>query len=90
MTFVFADFEGDDYGAWKVEGTAFGNAPARGTLAGQMNVAGFKGRGLVNSFNGGDGATGKLISPDFKIERNNISFLIGGGGLRIKPASICS
>ncbi len=76
----FADFEGDDYGAWKTEGTAFGKAPARGILAGQMSVEGFKGRGLVNSFNGGDGTTGKLISPDFKIERNNISFLIGGGG----------
>ncbi len=76
----FADFEGDDYGAWKSEGTAFGKAPARGTLAGQMHVDGFQGRGLVNSFNGGDAPTGKLISPDFKIQRNNISFLIGGGG----------
>lgn len=76
----FADFEGDDYGVWQTEGTAFGKAPARGTLQGQMSVEGFKGRGLVNSFNGGDGPTGKLISPDFKIERPYISFLIGGGG----------
>src|SRR5690349_21242882 len=33
---LIADFEGDDYGAWKVEGTAFGNGPAHGTLPGQM------------------------------------------------------
>ena len=76
----FADFEGDDYGTWKTEGSAFGKAPARGALAGQMGVEGFQGRSLANSFNGGDGATGKLISPDFKIERNHILFLIGGGG----------
>ena len=58
---VFADFEGADYGAWKVTGTAFGKGPARGTLPGQMAVNGFLGKGLVNSFLGGDTSTGKLI-----------------------------
>ena len=66
---VFADFEGDTYGAWITTGTAFGKGPARGTLPGQMPVSGFLGRGLVNSFLGGDAATGTLTSPDFKIER---------------------
>src|SRR5258707_1077414 len=32
---VIADFEGDDFGAWKVEGSAFGTKPARGALPGQ-------------------------------------------------------
>lgn len=77
---AFADFEGDDYGAWIVEGTAFGAAPARGALPGQMAVEGFQGRGLANSFTGGDNATGRLTSPPFKIERKFITFLIGGGG----------
>ena len=77
---VIADFEGDDYGSWKVTGTAFGSAPAHGKLAGQMPVEGFLGRGLVNSFQGGDDATGRLISPSFKIERKFLTFLIGGGG----------
>lgn len=77
---VFADFEGDDYGGWQVSGAAFGSAPAKGTLPGQMPVSGFLGRGLVNSFLGGDGPTGKLTSPEFKIERKFIRFLIGGGG----------
>lgn len=77
-----ADFEGDDYGGWTVEGTCFGHAPAPGTLPGQMAVEGFLGRGLVNSFTGGDGSTGTLTSPPFSINRAFIRFLIGGGGWR--------
>jgi uncharacterized protein (DUF608 family) len=76
---LFADFEGDDYGTWTVEGGAFGKGPARGTLAGQQPVDGFSGKGLVNTFLGGDVPTGKLVSPAFTIERPWIGFLIGGG-----------
>lgn len=77
---LLADFEGPDYGAWKAEGAAFGPGPARGTLPGQMEVTGFEGRGLVNSFYGGDASKGVLTSPPFRIERRYINFLIGGGG----------
>ncbi len=77
---VLNDFEGTDYGQWKLSGDAFGTGPAQGTLPGQMHVDGFKGKGLVNSFKGGDNATGKLTSPAFKIERKFMTFLIGGGG----------
>jgi fructan beta-fructosidase len=77
---TLAEFELDTYGAWQVEGTAFGGGPAQGALKGQMPVEGFLGKGLVNSFNGGDNTTGKLTSPVFKIERKFITFLIGGGG----------
>jgi sucrose-6-phosphate hydrolase SacC (GH32 family) len=77
---VIADFEGDTYGDWKTTGTAFGTGPAHGTLPHQMTVEGFAGRGLVNSFNGGDGSTGTLISPEFRLKRKYLSFLIGGGG----------
>lgn len=77
---VIHDFEGSDYGTWATSESAFGNGPARGTLPGQMKVEGYSGQGLVNSFHGGDGSTGKLISPSFKIERKYIQFLIGGGG----------
>jgi fructan beta-fructosidase len=83
---LFADFEGKDYGAWKVTGTAFGSGPARGTLPNQMPVTGYKGKGLVNSFHGGDGSTGTLTSPEFTIRRRYISFLIGGGH---HPAKAC-
>ncbi|MGQ9573833.1 MAG: GH116 family glycosyl hydrolase [Thermoguttaceae bacterium] len=76
---VLADFEGNDYADWKVEGEALGQGPARGTLPKQQRVSGFRGKGLVNTYLGGDDPHGKLTSPAFKIERNFISFLIGGG-----------
>jgi len=77
---LIADFESANYRNWKVTGEAFGPGPARGTLPGQMQVDGFQGKGLVNSFFKGDDTTGTLTSPAFKIERPFLSFLIGGGG----------
>jgi fructan beta-fructosidase len=77
---LIADFEGTNYGDWKVEGKAFGKGPAPGTLPGQMEVTGFQGKGLVNSFLGGDGPMGSLTSANFTIERDYLTFLIGGGG----------
>ena len=44
-----------------------------------MQVDGFRGKGLVNSFFNGDDTTGTLTSPEFRIERKYIAFLIGGG-----------
>ena len=76
---VLADFEATTYGSWTVTGDAFGPGPARGSLPGQMAVNGFKGQGLVNSFFKGDDSTGTLTSPEFRIERKFLSFLIGGG-----------
>ena len=78
---VIVDFEGPDYGNWIVQGDAFGTGPAQGTLPQQMPVSGYEGKGLVNSYLGGDQATGKLTSPAFVIERPYLSFLIGGGGV---------
>src|SRR5436190_1266214 len=65
---LIADFEGTNYGNWKVTGEAFGPSPAPG----QMPVDGFKGKRLVNSFYNGDRTTGTLTSPEFKIERKFI------------------
>ena len=42
---LIADFEGADYGAWTVEGEAFGPGPARGTLPNQMEVWASRARG---------------------------------------------
>ncbi|MEP6671917.1 MAG: glycoside hydrolase family 32 protein [Chthoniobacter sp.] len=77
---LIADFEGDTYGDWKAIGSAFGDGPAHGALPHQMPVDGFVGKGLVDSFSGGDRSTGTLTSPEFRIERKFIAFLIGGGG----------
>src|SRR6516162_7707164 len=77
---LVADFEGDTYGeGWTTTGTAFGKGPARGTLPNQMPVTGYLGKGLVNSYLGGDASTGTLTSPEFTIDRKFINFLIGGG-----------
>jgi uncharacterized protein (DUF608 family) len=76
---VFEDFESGNYDKWTVEGEAFGKAPAKGTLPNQQPVSGFLGKGLVNSYLGGDGPQGKMTSREFTIERPLIRFLIGGG-----------
>jgi len=76
---VVADFEGVDYGNWKTTGEAFGPGPAQGTLSNQMPVSGYVGHGLVNSFFRGDATTGALTSPEFKLERRYLNYLVGGG-----------
>jgi non-lysosomal glucosylceramidase len=76
---VFADFESGSYGNWEKTGTAFGPKPAHGTLPNQQRVSGFGGKGLVNTFFGGDQGTGTLTSPTFTIHRPYIQFRIGGG-----------
>ncbi|MCO5297446.1 MAG: non-lysosomal glucosylceramidase [Fimbriimonadaceae bacterium] len=83
---LIADFEGPDYGDWTVEGDAFGKGPARGTLADQNPVTGFVGSGLVNSFYKGDGTTGRLLSPEFVLDRRFLNFKIGGGNF---PGETC-
>lgn len=76
---LIADFEGDTYGDWQIEGTAFGTRPSRANIVPKCKVTGHQGRGLVNSSLGGDQPMGRLTSPAFKIERKNIHFLIGAG-----------
>lgn len=76
---LVADFESDSYENWHTSGEAFGPGPARGTLPGQMAVTGYRGDRLVNTFFNGDQTTGTLTSPSFKIERDYLSYLIGGG-----------
>ncbi|MCW1886398.1 glycoside hydrolase family 32 protein [Luteolibacter flavescens] len=76
---IVADFEGEDFGSWKVTGSAFGKGPVAGSLPGQMQVSGFIGQRLVNGYHGGDDALGTLESPEFKVERKFLNFLIGGG-----------
>ena len=85
---VFEDFEGESYANWSVTGTAFGAGPVEMSKipAYQGDVRG-KGKRVANSHAsapGGsveekDAATGKLVSRPFSIERNYITFLIGGG-----------
>lgn len=77
---TIADFDGGNFGEWQTTGDAFGSAPATGTLSNQQEVSGFSGSGYASSYHGGDDSTGTLKSPEFKIERKFINFIIGGGG----------
>jgi endoglucanase Acf2 len=65
---------------WTSTGDAFA-APTKGTAPGQTAVEGYLGKGLVNSFTSekGDGAMGTLTSPEFTVDRDAISLLVGGG-----------
>ncbi len=76
---VIADFESHPFQEWTTEGEAFGNGPTQGALPGQVPISGFLGNALANSFHGGEDARGSLLSPEFKIEKNYINFLLGGG-----------
>ncbi|WP_030895888.1 glycoside hydrolase family 32 protein, partial [Streptomyces sp. NRRL S-474] len=76
---VVQDFEGTGFGGWTPTGDAFGPGPAAGAVDGQGTVAGFEGKGLGNSFHGGDGATGILTSPEFTVDSPYLNFKIGGG-----------
>ncbi|KOU77395.1 glycosyl hydrolase family 32, partial [Streptomyces sp. MMG1533] len=76
---VVQDFEGTDFGSWTATGTAFGQGPATGAVDWQGAVTGFDGKGLANSFHGGDGATGTLTSPEFTVDSPYLNFKVGGG-----------
>lgn len=83
---LVADFEASTYEGWRTTGTAFGPGPAKGTLPGQMQVSGYSGDRLVNSFFEGDRSVGTLTSPPIRLQRDYLSFLIGGGGF---PGKTC-
>ena len=77
---LFADFEGDTYGDWKVEGESFGKGPVKEGVRPPNNpTVGHKGRGYINTYLGGDAPKGTLTSPVFTIERKYINFLVGAG-----------
>ncbi len=79
---LIADFEGENYGEWRVTGDAFGERPASATVPGGMGpVFNYKGKSLVNSFASPkrDDSTGTLESPEFVVERSKLVFYIGGG-----------
>ena len=67
------------YGDWTANGNAFGTAPATGNVPRQSPVTGQTGTGLVNTFLGGDTATGDLTSPEFTIDSPYLDFQVGGG-----------
>lgn len=87
-TQVLQSFEGDGFNDWKVEGTAFGLAPAAGTTDGiNGEIRGYAQDALAISAHGGDVATGSLTSPEFTLSEPYITFLIAGGDYAGKTAA---
>lgn len=79
-TKVFEAFEGDGFGSWVEEGTAFGKAPIPGMTTGLTSeLLAYSGEGLACSAHQGDAALGSLTSPEFTIAEPYIVFLIAGG-----------
>lgn len=76
---VFAAFEGDTFGNWQTQGTAFGPGPVSGDWPSRLEIENWLGRGVASSEKAGDEPTGTLTSPLFTINHHYISFLIGGG-----------
>ncbi len=75
----YDDFE-NDYSKWKVSGKSFSTSPAKGSLtADQGTIRNIGGSSLVNSKSGGDLSTGKMVSQEFTIKEDYITFKIGGG-----------
>ncbi|TWU40564.1 glycoside hydrolase family 32 protein [Novipirellula artificiosorum] len=73
---IIADFEGDSYSGWAIEGSAFGTRPARGESLGFL---GYRGGGVANSFATSDEDVGSLTSAEFQIAQRYIVMLVGGG-----------
>ena len=76
---VIGNFTGTNYGVWRMTGTAFRLGPASGARLPQLEIENAPDNAAASSEMEGDGPTGTLTSPEFKIGRKYISFFIGGG-----------
>jgi fructan beta-fructosidase len=74
-----APFGSTNYGDWKAAGTAFGPGPAANAQLAKLGIENARDNRVASSEPTGDGPTGTLTSPGFKIARKYISFLISGG-----------
>ena len=74
-------------GVSRVTGAAFQAGTSTGTAPYQNAVSGFLGSRLLNSFyRGGDGVVGEIVSPEFKINKRYLKFLVGGGNQTAQTA----
>ena len=72
---VFADFEGDNYGAnWTATGDFAGTGPSTSDVPGKVGA-----KVLDTCVGPCDPAVGTISSPDFTIGRDYINLLVGGG-----------
>lgn len=76
---MIGHFGGTNYGDWKTTGTAFNPGPAGAGLFAKLEIENAADHQVISSEIEGDGPTGTLTSPEFRIARKFISFRIGGG-----------
>lgn len=95
LLFENADFESGTLEGWTAEGDAFSRQPTRGDNPQARNREGsnhagdywigtyenYDGKSGKKGATRGDGPTGTLTSPEFKVTQPHITFLIGGGHL---------
>jgi sucrose-6-phosphate hydrolase SacC (GH32 family) len=72
-------FGDTNYGDWTATGTAFNAGPAADNLFPRLGIENARDHQVASSAIAGDGLTGTLTSPEFKIKRKYISFLVSGG-----------
>jgi quinoprotein glucose dehydrogenase len=79
-TAQFQTFEGDGFGNWQAEGSAFGLSPVHEKIDWMKNpFTGFSNEAFAASVYGGTKAVGTLSSQEFEIKNNYIIFLVAGG-----------
>lgn len=75
------DFESGTFDKWTVEGNAFGDTPNQPNRN-EINLEKINGRYIADSYGDNDDLVGLLTSKEFRIERNYINFMIGGGAYK--------
>ncbi len=76
---LIGHFGGTNYGDWEMTGTAFNPGPASDAMLAKLGIEDARDNKVASSEIENDGPTGTLTSPEFKIDRKYISFLISGG-----------
>lgn len=67
------------FGGWRAEGDAFSKGPATDGWLEKLEIENPGNAPVASSEMDGDLPTGRLVSPEFRIERPFIAFRIGGG-----------
>src|SRR5208283_381592 len=67
-------FGSTNYGDWKPTGTAFNSGPASADLLRILKIENARDNQVASSAMDGDGLTGTLTSPPFKIARKYVAF----------------
>jgi fructan beta-fructosidase len=68
-----------NFGDWTAAGTAFNSGPAASDQFARLGIENARDNQVISSGIDGDGPMGTLTSPEFKIVRKYISFLVSGG-----------